>query len=69
ISDYRIAPWSISNLSLTRSFELSTVGKRTQRPELTLTLSCNNIFDQPYQIVQGYPMPGRSLLAGIDYRF
>ena len=69
ISDYRIAPWSISNLSLTRSFEFSALGKRTQRPSLTVTLSCNNIFDQPYQIVQGYPMPGRSLLAGIDYRF
>jgi len=58
--DYRIAPWSISDLILSYRFE---------RPDITISLSCNNIFDQPYQIVQGYPMPGRSLMAGLEYRF
>ncbi|MBR5905750.1 MAG: TonB-dependent receptor [Bacteroidales bacterium] len=58
--DYRIAPWSISDINLSYRFG---------RPDISLSLSCNNIFDQPYQIVQGYPMPGRSFMAGVEYRF
>ena len=68
-ADYYIAPWSISNLSVARNFSFPAFGGRTSQPELTLSLSCNNIFDQPYQIVHGYPMPGRSLLGCIDIRF
>ena len=58
--DYRISPWSISDLNLSYHFE---------RPDIRLSLNCNNIFDQPYQIVQGYPMPGRSFMAGVEYLF
>lgn len=60
IDDYRIAPWSISDLALSYGFE---------KPDIRISLNCNNIFDRPYQIVQGYPMPGRNIMAGLEYRF
>lgn len=60
IDDYRIAPWSISDLSLSYRFD---------KPAIRLSVCCNNIFDQPYQIVQGYPMPGRSFMASAEYGF
>lgn len=36
---------------------------------LTLGVACRNIFDARYELVTGYPMPGRSLLASVEYRF
>lgn len=58
--DYHIDAWSVSDVTLSRSFN---------RPALTVSLSCNNVFDLPYQIVQGYPMPGRSIMAGLSWSF
>ena len=58
-SDYHIAPWSTTDLAISYSL----------RDRLTLSLRCANLFDHPYQIVQGYPMPGRNLLAGLELRF
>ena len=60
ISDYYIAPWSVSDISLAYRFE---------RPDIRLCVSCNNVFGRHYQIVQGYPMPGRSLLVSVGYSF
>ena len=39
------------------------------KDHLTLSLRLSNIFDARYQIVQGYPMPGRSLLGSIEFSF
>ena len=58
IPDYYIRPWTISDLTLGRSFTLRPVAGRSEIPKLQITLHCNNIFNQSYQIVQGYPMPG-----------
>jgi len=44
-------PWYTSDLSLGRSFALGT-------HELRTTLEVNNIFNQQYEVVQCYPMPG-----------
>ena len=44
-------PWYTSDLSLARSFSLG-------RHELRGTLEVNNIFNQQYEVVQCYPMPG-----------
>jgi len=44
-------PWYTSDLSLARSFTLG-------RHELRGTLEVNNIFNQQYEVVQCYPMPG-----------
>ena len=50
--DYYIEPWSTSDASLSW-----TTGQ-----VFTLTLSVNNIFNRQYEIVQGYPMPGTSVM-------
>ena len=66
--DYRIAPWSISDASLSRKFILDGFeGSRARIPELALGVSLNNIFNQSYQIVQGYPMPGFNALLTVEY--
>ena len=44
-------PWYTSDLSLGRSFAIGT-------HELRGTLEVNNIFNQQYEVVQCYPMPG-----------
>ena len=44
-------PWYTSDLSLARSFALGG-------HELRGTLEVNNIFNQQYEVVQCYPMPG-----------
>lgn len=49
-------PWYTSDLGL--SYE---VGKRRaagQRPPLKITCEVNNLFNQQYEVVQCYPMPG-----------
>ena len=42
--------------------------KRTNN-DLSLKLSVRNITDCRYETVSGYPMPGRSVMGGIEYRF
>ena len=63
-ADYRIEPWSVSDAVLSRTFDF---GGRL--PSLAASIRLANIFDHRYQIVQGYPMPGRSVLVGIDISF
>ena len=58
-SDYHIDPWSTSDLAI----------QFRPKEYLTLSLRLSNIFDARYQIVQGYPMPGRSLLGSIEFSF
>ena len=61
--DYRIAPWSVSDAGLTHRLLLpSAGGTRARIPELTLGLTLGNVFGKPYEVVQGYPMPGRHVL-------
>ena len=60
IPDYHIDPWTVSDITLTKAFA---------KPAISVSISCNNIFDYRYQIVQGYPMPGRSFLGCISYSF
>lgn len=45
-------PWYTSDMSASRAFELS--GNK----ELKFTFELNNIFNQQYEVVQCYPMPG-----------
>ncbi len=44
-------PWYTSDVSLTKSFKVKSV-------ELRATAELNNIFNQQYEVVQCYPMPG-----------
>ena len=51
IPENHAQPWYTSDLSLSRNFALG-------RHELKGTLEVNNIFNQQYEVVQCYPMPG-----------
>ena len=46
-------PWYTHDASLSYQMPL-------KRAEMRLTLEVNNILNQPYEVVQCYPMPGRN---------
>ena len=52
-------PWYTSDLSLSRSFA-------TRRATLRATVEVNNLFNQQYEVVQCYPMPGTNFKARIN---
>ncbi len=47
-------PWYTSDVSLSRCFLLESI----RQSELNLTLEINNLFNQAYEVVKCYPMPG-----------
>mgnify|MGYP002855921253 CR=1 FL=1 len=51
IPENHAQPWYTSDLSLSRSFALGS-------HQLCGTLEVNNLFNQQYEVVQCYPMPG-----------
>ena len=57
LPEYLIAPWSTSDLRVSYRFADISGGRPAPVP-LTLGLSLNNLFNQVYEIVRGYPMPG-----------
>lgn len=59
--DYYIEPWSVTDLVLSKELEF---GERA--PKIRVSLSCCNIFNCRYQVVQGYPMPGTTVLATVE---
>ena len=52
-------PWYTSDLSLTREIALASC-------QLRLTAEINNIFNQQYEVVQCYPMPGTNYKVKIN---
>ena len=69
-ADYHIDPWTVSDLAFSKEIGLKKPGRDAQgRPQLLLSLSCNNLFDQRYQIVQGYPMPGFNAFLSASFRW
>ncbi len=61
--DYRIAPWTLSDASLSRDIPL---GRENTAPQLSAGLQVKNIFNRPYEVVQGYPMPGIQALFSLE---
>jgi len=55
--------WNTLDLSLGKSFSLGKGGT------LAMKVSARNLFDARYEVVSGYPMPGRSFMAGVEYKF
>ncbi|MBE6241197.1 MAG: TonB-dependent receptor [Bacteroidales bacterium] len=55
--------WNTFDVTLAKAFALGRAGS------LGVRLSARNIFDCRYEVVGGYPMPGRNFLAGIEYKF
>ena len=60
--DYAIAPWTLSDASLSRDIPLGGGGK----PLLRIGLHVGNVFNRPYEVVQGYPMPGINALLSTE---
>ena len=55
--------WNTLNLTLSKDLKLPKTGP------LSFKFSVNNLFDCRYEISSGYPMPGRSFIGGLEYKF
>ncbi len=55
--------WNTLELSAQKSFSIKGLG------ELALSLGAKNLTDCRYEAVRGYPMPGRSIVGGVEFRF
>ena len=55
-------PWYTHDLSASYRWQLP-------RLALTFTLECNNLFNQQYDVIQNYPMPGRNWKGGVKVEF
>ena len=58
-----LADWNTLDISLSKRFIL---GKSLS---LGVNLSAKNLLNCRYELVSGYPMPGRSFLGGIEVGF
>ena len=63
--DYAIAPWTLSDASLSHEWALGPAGSTL----LGIGLSVNNLFNRPYEVVQGYPMPGTNATLSVELRW
>lgn len=53
-------PWYTSDMSLSRNI-------RFKRSSLRVTIEVNNIFNQQYEVVQCYPMPGTNFKVKLNW--
>ena len=53
-------PWYTSDMSLSRNI-------RFRRSSLRVTIEVNNIFNQQYEVVQCYPMPGTNFKVKLNW--
>jgi outer membrane cobalamin receptor len=58
-----LTDWNALNLTLSKDMKLPKTGP------LSLKLSVRNLLDCRYELVSGYPMPGRSFLVGVVHKF
>ena len=55
--------WNTFDLTLAKDIKLPKTGP------LSLKLTVRNMFDNRYEVSSGYPMPGRSIIGGLEYKF
>ena len=73
--DYYLAPWSLSSAAVqyTLRFRERGVAGRSGAPSagraLLLGVTIDNVFNTPYQVVQGYPMPGFNAQFSVSFRW
>ena len=58
-----LANWNTVDATVSKTFKIN------DSLSLGANLSVKNILDCRYELVSGYPMPGRSIIGGIDIRF
>ena len=56
--EFRIAPWTTWDASLSWTWR-----------SLRLGLQVKNLFNEQYEVIRQYPMPGINILGSIDYSF
>lgn len=57
--------WNTLDISFSKSFRL---GRKEDGRSMSLSLRADNLTDMRYELSAGYPMPGRSLMAGISIK-
>ncbi len=69
--DYYLAPWSLSSAAVQYTLPFSERGARRAAAgrALLLGVTIDNVFNTPYQIVQGYPMPGLNAQLSATFRW
>ena len=55
--------WNTLDLTIAKDIKLPKTGP------LSVKLSVRNMFDNRYEVSSGYPMPGRSIIGGLEYKF
>lgn len=55
--------WNTLGMTLAKVLDINRLGN------LKLEISGYNLADCRYETVSGYPMPGRSIMCGVEYRF
>ena len=55
--------WNTLDLTLRKDFTLGNIGV------LSLNVTVKDLLDCRYELVSGYPMPGRSVLGGFTFKF
>ena len=55
--------WNTLDLTAQKSFCIKGFG------ELALNIGAKNLTDFRYEAVRGYPMPERSFIGGVEFRF
>lgn len=68
LDEFLLAPWSVTDISLSKTFSLKPFRGRSAPSEITVSANCNNIFNCRYEIVKGYPMPGVNAFLSVEYR-
>jgi outer membrane cobalamin receptor len=58
-----LADWNTLDISLSKCFIIR------KSLSLSICLSAKNLFNNEYELVSGYPMPGRSFIGGIKLGF
>ena len=58
-----IDDWNTLDLTICKDVRLPKTGP------LSIKLSVRNMLDCRYEVSSGYPMPGRSFIGGIEYKF
>jgi len=61
-SGFELNPYSIYNLFLSRNVSFNQFSANVQ-------LKIKNLFDNQYQVVRGYPMPGRAFYLKLNVKF
>ena len=55
--------WTTLDIVLSKSFNIKGIG------DFDVRFSVKNLYDCRYEVVSGYPMPGRSAIGGIYFKF